>query len=198
MLKKLLALAALINLCHSPAFASGFSGGSGSSGVVLISEQTPSGTGTVTFSSISTSYRDLIVRIRGRGTTAATAVNVNVTVNNDTGGNYDLQQVRSNSTNATASGSVTQTAWVLNVAGASAPAGVSDYSEVVLVDYNNATLHKTAHIKGSWKVGSANTNLNVWSLAGWWRSTAAITRVDVALASGNWDTGSVISLYGVR
>src|SRR5690349_8088463 len=59
----------------------------------LIQEQTPSGTGTASFTSIPATFRDLILLIRGRGTAAASSVTVNLTINSDSGANYDRQRL---------------------------------------------------------------------------------------------------------
>src|SRR5262249_4787921 len=54
----------------------------GNPGWVLISEQTPSGTGTVTFNSIAATYRDLRIVYRGAGSGATTFAQVNMRLNN--------------------------------------------------------------------------------------------------------------------
>lgn len=33
--------------------------------------------------------------------------------------------------------------------------------------------------------------------AGWWLNTAAVTRLDLTTASGNFTSGSIFSLYGI-
>ena len=174
----------------NPAWATG--------GTFLISEQTPSGTGTVTFSSIPATYRDLMVIIRGRGTTAATSVAALLTFNNDTGANYDKERLTaSGGTTVSAAGTAASTSIDLGgIAAANSTADVADAIRVEVFDYRGTTFQKAVHTHNSAKTGTAATNFTANVQSGWWRSTAAINRVDIVLNAGNFVSGSVVSLYG--
>lgn len=167
-------------------------------GTFLISEQTPSGTGTVTFSSIPATYRDLMVIIRGRGTTAATSVAALLTFNNDTGANYDKERLTaSGGTTVSAAGTAAATSIDLGgIAAANSTADVADAIRVEVFDYRGTTFQKAVHTQNSVKTGTATTNFVANVQSGWWRSTAAINRVDIVLNAGNFVSGSVVSLYG--
>lgn len=165
---------------------------------VLLDTVSPSATGVVTFNSISGAYRDLRVVVRGRGTTSATAVAINLTLNNDTGSNYDTIGVNSN-------GSVLvqyTTAADVNIAignlpAANAPSGAASAAEYRIYNYADTNLHKSVSVLGGTKTGSAASNLFPRTGWGFYRSTSAITRIDLTLAAGNFATGSVVSLYGI-
>ncbi len=171
---------------------------SGAGALVLITETSPSGTGVVTFSSIPSTYRDLKLIIRGRGTTAATSVAVAVTVNNDTSAIYDSQRVSGSSTTASANNTLAATSWTVgSITASTATAGIASSHEYTIHDYKGTTFQKSGISFTPLKSGTAAGNITMNCTAIYWRSTAAINRVDVTLAAGNFDTGSVVSLYGI-
>lgn len=169
-------------------------------GFARIDEQSPSGTGTVTFNSIVSDYRDLVVVIRGRGTAAATAVNVLVRLNNDSGANYDAQRLQGNNATANSNATVGNTdlfaGTYLAIPASTATADVAGSLHVEIYDYKGTTFQKSAHALNDHKTSAAAANLLTVTASGWWRNTAAVTRVDVILSSGNFVSGSVVSLYG--
>jgi len=50
---------------------------------------------------------------------------------------------------------------------------------------------------GCRKIGTTSSNLKILNQALWWRSTAAIMRLDLFPAAGNFVAGSRIRLIGV-
>jgi hypothetical protein len=177
------------------AAASGSSGG----GLVLISEQTPSGTGTVTFSSITDVYRDLIVIVRGRSTTAATVDTLLVRVNSDSGNNYDRERmsaVAASVTSAESFGSTNLFASSPGIPAANAGANIAGALTLDFFDYRGTTFQKVVQFIQNFKSGTATSNMNTSIGSGYWRNTAAINRIDLILNSGNFVAGSVVSLYG--
>jgi hypothetical protein len=169
---------------------------SASPAMVLISEQTPSGTGTVTFSSIPATYRDLVLVVRGRGTDAALNVNINVRFNNDSSAIYDRQFIRGAGATASAGESLATTSAQTNFIAGGGPANAADAVEYTIFNYQDTTFQKTWQANGGWKTGTASTNINHLTISGWYRSTSAINRVDAILSAGNFASGSVVSLYG--
>jgi hypothetical protein len=163
-----------------------------------IDRQTPSGTGTVTFSSLG-SYSDLRIVVTGRGSVAAVAASVFVRLNNDSGNNYDYETVETNGTTNTAAGTLASSRWHMGyIAGSTAPSNVGDACECRIYDYRGTTFQKTMLAVSNAKVGTGSGNdLYHTRLSGFWRNTAAVTQVDVILSSGNFDSGSVVSLYGI-
>jgi hypothetical protein len=177
-----------------PAWATAATGGSGS--WTLISEQTPTGTGTVSFTSIAATYRDLRLVVRGRGTTAANSVAVTLQFNADTGAHYDYERLGASSTSAVAVQSLAQTSVGIGfIPAASAASGVGDAADATIHDYRGSLQKSLKSLTGP-KNNTTSGNISINIISGWWRDTSAITRVDVILAAGNFDTGSVVSLYG--
>ena len=60
------------------------------------------------------------------------------------------------------------------------------------MNYSNATTYKTVITRAS------NANNGVDAVVGLWRNTAAITSINVFLGTGNLDTGSTFTLYGIK
>lgn len=165
---------------------------------VLISEQTPSGTGTVTFSSIPTIYRDLKVVVRGRGATAATFVAVTLQFNADTGANYDRQRLGVNNVSITGASNVAQTSLQVGaIAAATATANEAGAVRVDIYDYRGTTFEKVTTSQDGYRTSAVGAGQNAEFYSGAWRNTAAITQIDMILAAGNFVAGSVVSLYGV-
>ncbi len=173
----------------------------GAGALVLITESTPSSTGVVTFSSIPATYRDLRVVVRGASTVSATNTDVRITFNNDTSSIYDQQLlsttgVSNNAASATPTAAAANIS-IGNISGATAASGNGGIVEATVYDYRGTTFHKAVWFNGATKTADATTGLFPRYGPGFWRSTTAINRVDVTLASGNFVAGSVVSLYGV-
>lgn len=170
---------------------------SGSEG--LISRQTPSGTGTVTFSSIPGTFRDLKIVIDGASSAAAVSEAVNIEFNGDSGSNYDIQFIQGTGSSATSGGTVATTPpEVCQVTGASV-SNVSSGGIAYIPNYAQTTFQKWCLSKAILKTGTASTsNFFIQDFNIWWRNTAAITSITLTLASGNWVAGSTVSLYGVK
>ena len=167
-------------------------------GRVLITETVTTGSATnVSFASIPATYRDLEVRVRGRGTKTATLVDIRIRFNADTSGNYDGETQQANSTTNSNFGGVAGTsAYMGNIAAASATANVADMIEILIADYRGTTFQKACRYIATLKTGTAVGNLynEVGSI--WWRNTAAITQIDVFPSSNGFVDGTVVSLYG--
>lgn len=174
--------------------------GSGSSGaLILITETVTSGSAAhVTFSSIATTYRDLIVVIRGRGDTGASIVNVSLQFNGDTGANYHSTIGVFNASIASSAGSQSQTSItrILDLPAASATANYAATCEIIIGDYRGTTFFKSCVGYAGLSLGTGATSTLTEAGNGIWLSTAAINAVKVFLSAGNFVDGSVVSLYG--
>ena len=58
-------------------------------------------------------------------------------------------------------------------------------------NYSNTTTYKTVLLRNSMYQAEASATVALW------RSTAAITRITLSLASGNIKSGSTATLYGI-
>lgn len=177
--------------------ASNGSGGGSGALTKLAENVLASAVGTVTFSGISGSYRNLILRI-----TAAASVNTNPALtlqfNGDTAAHYDWTFAYTEG-NGAGSGSdgfaATSMSW-----GSPIPSNsISNQPGIVSILITNyaATVFNKV-VLGQWmrEDSSVTSGIFVGTITGTWKSTAAITSIVLALASGNFVVGSTFSLYG--
>jgi hypothetical protein len=145
----------------------------------------------ITFSSISSAYTDLVVVVQGTYSTSDDIITL--TYNNDTGTNYSDTTMYGNGTSALSyrntTASAIQVGWYPN------PGGAAVVSNMVLhiFNYSNTTTYKT-------NISRADTS-NVQGAAarvGLWRSTAAINRIDLIMIAGNLQTGTTATIYGIK
>jgi hypothetical protein len=146
----------------------------------------------ITFSSISGVYTDLILVVKNL--TQTTGGNtLFARVNGDTGTNYSATLLNGNGTAASSTRYSTSAngfflgGWL---------SGMSTTNPAVIVfqlqDYSNTTTYKTGITR--YGLASAETNTGV-SL---WRSTAAITEITVRIDANTIAANTVFTLYGIE
>lgn len=145
----------------------------------------------ITFSSISGSYTDLVLSIITKNATS----NANLTLrfNSDTGTNYSITDIEGDGTSVISlRGTNATRLYINNVASASTSNFL--FSKVNIFSYAGST-NKTVLSEGSVdKNGSGGVERTV----GLWRNTSAITTIAIALDDGtNLATGSTATLYGI-
>jgi hypothetical protein len=138
----------------------------------------------VTFSSISGSYTDLIIIASVKASTGTP--DANFTVNNDTGSNYSRTGLYGDGSTA---GSF-RNSNVANAAFATINSTNFTPVKIQLQNYSNTTTNKTFLYSGGLDYPAATVFL--------YRSTSAITRVDFSISSGNYASGSTFTLYGIK
>lgn len=141
----------------------------------------------VTFSSIPGTYTDL--RLVAVGTTSLTGRNVLIEVNGDTGTNYSNTQLAGwgSSTGSNRMSNDTKILAYWQVGTDSNPSTyLADF-----MSYANTNVNKTVLFSG----GAGG---EIFRLVGLWRSTAAITSVTIRPNTGNWNSGTQVSLYGIK
>lgn len=158
-----------------------------------IATSTPSGTGTVTFSSIPSTFTHL--QIRGIFSASVASRNIVIQFNSDTGTNYSWHELSCTGTTVGASSGINST--VMYVASAAnTTSSLNPCAFIIdILDYANTNKYKTLR---SFNGADINGSGGVFLDSGFWRSTSAITSVTVNLNSGNYQTGSNIALYGIR
>lgn len=148
-----------------------------------------SSTTTVTFSSISSAYTDLILVMQIADTTAN--ANAGIVLNSDTGTNYSRTQILGNGTTATSSRTAS-----MAYLGITPTIGTSTNFETNIIlhfmNYSNTTTYKTVLARGN------QPSVATIAQALLWRSTAAITRMDINDLGTAWKAGSTFTLYGIR
>lgn len=178
------------------------SGGSGAGGGwTLLGTNSPAGTSTTTFSPVSGGYKHLQLRIVSRSTASGTGSSaVHIQFNGDTGTNYDSQIQFTNSTSAQAVSFQSQTgAQIGELPPSGAPTSVPGVLIVEIPFYTNTSFTKTILSHYGLIANTLNFtgmyDITAWSL---WNNTAAVNSIAISLASGNFDTGSVVELWGIN
>ena len=137
----------------------------------------------VTFSSISGSYTDLVLVINSK---TSSNVDVYYRLNSDTGSNYSDTRLYGNGSAVGSDRNTSQT---------SARFGTTntEFGTIILnlQNYSYSNTYKT----GVSRAGEVNwgtvTHVSLW------RSTAAVTSVQVLTGSGTFSIGSTFTLYGI-
>lgn len=152
-----------------------------------ISTQTlASAAATVTFSSIPSTYTDLI--LVSSCTNSANSEST-LQVNGDSGSNYSTVLLSGNGS-AVAAYRYNTTSIFTQVEGC----GTGQYNMIYnFQNYANTSTYKT--ILTRFNAAAKGTSLCIGS----WRTTSAITSITLGnLSGGNFNTGSIFTLYGIK
>jgi hypothetical protein len=149
--------------------------------------------GTITFSSIPSTYASLQVRLIGRSTGGTDNVVMRLQYNSTamTRGHF----VSGNGSTAAASASN----FPIYLPASNVTADVMGVGIIDIHDYASTTRNKTARYIGGWNGNNVfTTNERLQIASSFLDNTAAITSIDLTLASGSWSTNSQIALYGIK
>lgn len=170
--------------------------------MVPIATQTLSSAATsVTFSSIASTYIDLVIICSIQSTSAAnTDSRYWLRFNNDAATNYSTTYLLGNGTSA----SSTRDSNRSQIDNLTAISTADEFTPVIynLLNYSNASNYKTT----LQRAGQQNNNTGVGGSGSFmgtavslWRSTSAINRIDIICGvNGQFATNSTFTLYGIR
>ena len=164
----------------------------GATYVSIASETLSSAGSTITFSSISGAYTDLVLVING-----GTSVNdswASLRFNTDSSSNYSITRMNGNGTTASSGRNNSQTRILIGYD--AAPNTAFQFNSIVnIMNYSNTTTYKTVLTRDNSPAGTSypGASANV----GLWRSTSAITTITLVSNTSNFITGSTFSLYGI-
>jgi len=145
----------------------------------------------VTFSSISGSYTDLVVVIQATWTTSSNDMYIYMQLNSDTGSNYSTTILSGNGSSALSTRFSDRTNMNMDYS-ATIVYNQPTQRNINIMNYSNTTTYKTA----IWRSNRAGSGTD--AMVGLWRSTAAITTILFDLESGDFASGSTFSLYGIK
>jgi hypothetical protein len=150
-----------------------------------------SATNSITFSTISGAYTDLVLISHITGFSDAN-YSAAIRFNSDTGTNYSLKNIYGTGSSA-ASDSTSNAAQIQCFGKAVGVPNAVSTGITNIMNYSNTTTYKTALTR--WGQASVGLNANV----GTWRSTSAITSVTIfGLNSNTFSTGSTFTIYGIK
>jgi hypothetical protein len=153
--------------------------------------------GTITFSSIPSTYQHLQLRYLGRNARGVTGDTLRMTFNSDSGSNYAYHASYGGGSTTESFGATSLAyAPVGYVAGASAAANIMGVGVVDILDYANTSKNKTFRsLHGEDFNGSGDMAL----FSGLWMSATAINSITIVGGTGaNFTTTTHFALYGIK
>lgn len=141
----------------------------------------------ITFSSITGTYTDLILIDNARTATGGGDSELQLQFNSDTGSNYSTTYLYGDGSSAASSRASNQSSIWISRANETAGLGITH-----IQNYSNSTTYKTVLSRG-------NSTSYVFAWVGLWRSTNAITSMVIKRSGGlNLKAGSTFTLYGIK
>lgn len=154
---------------------------------LLASNVLSSGASNIEFTSIPSTYRDLVIVMT---VTADSASFGRMRFNNDSGSNYNLVFARGDGANLQSVAISDDNEHRLSIGSGYSSTEPSSHI-IQIMDYSTTDKHKTHLLR--WNLASAQ----VVMIAGRWANTSAITEIDIYPTSGNFTSGSSFYLYGI-
>jgi hypothetical protein len=153
------------------------------------------GAANIDFTSIPTSYTDLVIKISARQSDTNTAAGIQF--NNDTGNNYSSRRLGGDSTAAYSgsSSATNQGKWIITPF-STATANVFGNAEVYIPNYLSSTVKSYSFDSVSENNSSSKDAANMELNAGLWSGTAAISSIKIVAATG-FVQHSTAYLYGI-
>jgi len=148
---------------------------------------------TIDFDNIPVTFRALELHLYAKGTAAAASDVLKVTFNGDNGAHYDYQRW-----NRFGSGLAVAATYIeAGVIVAATPASRASTTIIRLPGYGSLAFFKSMSGENAYSGGTGTGDQISASLQGEWRSTAQIDRITLALAAGQFATGTEATLYGI-
>jgi hypothetical protein len=178
--------------------------GAAGGGMTLISETVASGLSSLSFSSLG-SYKQLLLMWTGiYHSTSSTAFNIRL--NNDSASNYTIKQVFSNNTSVSTLNASYTSLNGDNNAGFGydvTSANIQNQSGGWILIDNYTSTTKFKEYTGQWGyIDGGGTKNDVLSNTGTYRSTSAVTSIDIVRSTGSATfsntTNTTIRLYGIQ
>ena len=161
----------------------------GNTYVALATQTLASAAASVTFSSISGAYTDLVLVTNIKGSTASYP---QFRLNSDTASNYSDTELGGNGTSAVSGRNSNST---LGYFSRSAVFSTSNFSFNAIINFQNYS-NTTTHKKTIIRTGAASREVVL--IFGSWRSTSAINQIQIlAAGAGNFNIGTTFTLYGI-
>lgn len=157
--------------------------------VAIASQTLGSATATITFSSIPSTYTDIRVVVNG---TPTGNTQFRLRFNNDSGANYSGTEVRANGASAGSDRYNSDTGIYSNWA------AFATSAQPVLTTFNVFSYASSAK-KTTLSTFNQDTNGSgtIEYGVGLWNSTSAITTIDLSAAGNSFNTGTIVTLYGI-
>ena len=154
----------------------------------------------ITFSSISQTYKHLQLRVNARQTTGASFENMGeLQFNGDTGNNYGYMFIYGSAPSGEGGaqqGGINSIPCIM-ATNNGAPANVFGAQVTNILDYTNTNKAKTVSGFGG-ADGNSSSAGSIFLNGGMWNSTSAINSITFKPANTAWQVNSVFALYGIK
>lgn len=177
------------------ALVAGITGSGGASLSSYESIATATGTGssgTITFSSIPSTFKHLQIRFLN---IVSSACSIGFTVNGVGGTSYAWHYLGGNGGTVAANGFASQPKLYTNGMISSVGTAQPNVGIIDVLDYGSSTKNKTFRILAGYE---ANGTGEIDVISGLFNSTNAITSISIAAEAGNFSTSSSFALYGIK
>lgn len=161
---------------------------------LIASNVLSSDTASVTFSSISQAYDDLLIMVSARSTRSAVPDEIKIRFNGATD-DSNLSNRRLGGSGSSTD-SATQSSMTLIIPGASATADTFGSSEIYISNYAGSAAKS---MSATSTTENNATESYIRATAGLWNITSSITSIGFTLQNGpNFKSGSSFYLYGIK
>lgn len=173
--------------------------GSPSGQMVLIEEKIlTADTNILDFQNIPQNFASLKLIIYARSSIAAAFDTTYLRFNGDASSIYDSVRLAATGAGFQAGGNANLGGCGIgHTQGASGPADTWSIFEITIPNYANTSGFKNALTHSTMKQGATTADFFMQTWAGWWRSKAAINRVNLFM-TGNFVAGTRAQLYGIK
>jgi hypothetical protein len=182
--------------------AFGFLGSTGPAGAFesIASASGTGSSGTITFSSIPSTYQHLQIRGIARTTTGNNLEWLNMRFNSDTSSAYDNHYLSGDGSSASATSFINASYIEPALAAASSsPSNTLNAFIIDIHDYASTSKNKTTRSITGIERNQGDTDSRIHLLSGLWRNTNAISSITLFTRnSGNFTTQTQIALYGIK
>ena len=152
--------------------------------------------GTISFTSIPSTYKHLQIRFIGKASGTGGTENPWLRFNNDTGTNYSAHRLYGDGSSVAADAFTTAAQIRIGFAPDSATANLMGVTIIDVLEYTNTNINKTVRLLSGQDVNGAGGYVTLSS--GNWRSTTAVNRIDLIVNGLNWTSNSRFALYGIK
>jgi hypothetical protein len=156
--------------------------------------------GTITFSSIPSTYKHLQIRGMGRAS-GATSAPMYIYLQLNAGSGYAWHYLKGNGASAAASGGTGATYAQLAGGGADGSwvgANILSGTIIDIIDYASTTKNKTIRSFAGVDPNDTDGSIAIASALATGLGTTAVTEVNLIAPSGNWTTQTTFALYGIK
>lgn len=149
--------------------------------------------GSVSFTSIPSTYTHLQIRCIMKNTTSST--NLYATFNSDSGANYSWHALYGQGSTVAAYNGTSTAYFYPGRYPTSTVASAFGGTVIDILDYKDTNKYKTVRSLSGW---DTNGSGEIWFASGNWRNTAAVSTITLNTDAGNWATNTTFALYGIK